>query len=303
MSPPLRWRSAGAGRPDPPDESCISTRRKGKKKRRDRATRSQALLARRQQEMPAAHPRHGIAKASTMQEKRVGLTIRAVQETTPPSDMLWIPTAAMWADGLTKANDSLRAVFWTGCAIPPPWQGWCLGHLSAVVLHRHSNAPDTTFEPTKSWECQCALFHYARLSSKDNMSTTLWPKIAIGSLSRSAQRQTSRTTVSNQKRGGLGTMEEKHRRWVSKYGTYVWRFNEWHLKCWLTWGDSWSFICKILVKSANLKNIAPTPLYSEKHTDFSNLTSHFCLLAFFWHWFNSTTCLDRNSAPGWWGFL
>ncbi|CAL1130222.1 unnamed protein product [Cladocopium goreaui] len=50
------------------------------------------------------------------EEKRVGLTIRSVQETIPPSDM-------------RVARDD----------------GWYLGHLPAVVLHCRSNGPDTTF--------------------------------------------------------------------------------------------------------------------------------------------------------------
>ena len=45
------------------------------------------------------------------EEKRVGLTIRAVQETIAPQDMRWVPTTAMWADGLTKVSDSLRETF------------------------------------------------------------------------------------------------------------------------------------------------------------------------------------------------
>lgn len=52
-----------------------------------------------------------IAANFQTEEKRVGLTIRSVQETIAPSDMRWVPTTAMWADGLTKASDSLRAVF------------------------------------------------------------------------------------------------------------------------------------------------------------------------------------------------
>ena len=49
-----------------------------------------------------------IAANFNTEEKRVGLTIRAVQETILPSVMRWVPTTAMWAE---KANAGLRAVF------------------------------------------------------------------------------------------------------------------------------------------------------------------------------------------------
>ena len=52
-----------------------------------------------------------IAANFNTQEKRVGLTIRAIQETISPADMRWVPTTAMWADGLTKVNDALRSTF------------------------------------------------------------------------------------------------------------------------------------------------------------------------------------------------
>ncbi|CAE7445643.1 RE2 [Symbiodinium sp. CCMP2592] len=52
-----------------------------------------------------------IAANFNTEEKRVGLTIRAVQETIAPQDMRWVPTTAMWADGLTKVSDSLRETF------------------------------------------------------------------------------------------------------------------------------------------------------------------------------------------------
>eukprot|EP00435_Cladocopium_sp_Y103_P056706 s1320_g19.t1 len=52
-----------------------------------------------------------IAANFNTEEKRAGLAIRAAQETIPPSDMRWVPTTAMWADGLTKADDGLRSVF------------------------------------------------------------------------------------------------------------------------------------------------------------------------------------------------
>ncbi|CAE7029534.1 RE2 [Symbiodinium sp. CCMP2592] len=52
-----------------------------------------------------------IAANFNTEENRVGLAIRAVQETIAPQDMRWVPTTAMWADGLTKVSDSLRETF------------------------------------------------------------------------------------------------------------------------------------------------------------------------------------------------
>ena len=52
-----------------------------------------------------------IAANFQTEEKRVGLTIRPIQETVGPQDMRWVPTGSMHADGLTKASDTLRQQF------------------------------------------------------------------------------------------------------------------------------------------------------------------------------------------------
>ena len=52
-----------------------------------------------------------IAANFQTEEKRVGLTIRSIQETVAPTDMRWVPTGAMHADGLTKVADWLRSQF------------------------------------------------------------------------------------------------------------------------------------------------------------------------------------------------
>ena len=52
-----------------------------------------------------------IASNFQTEEKRVGLTVRSIQETIGPNDMRWVPTGAMHADGLTKIADWLRAQF------------------------------------------------------------------------------------------------------------------------------------------------------------------------------------------------
>jgi len=43
------------------------------------------------------------------EEKRVGLTIRSVQETIPPSDMRWVPTTAMGPCGLMELRRQTAA--------------------------------------------------------------------------------------------------------------------------------------------------------------------------------------------------
>ena len=52
-----------------------------------------------------------IAANFQTEEKRVGLTIRSIPETIAPTDMRWVPTGAMHADGLTKVADWLRSQF------------------------------------------------------------------------------------------------------------------------------------------------------------------------------------------------
>ena len=47
----------------------------------------------------------------SLEEKRLLLTIRSIQEYVEPKDVHWVPTDLMFADGLTKIDKKLRLMF------------------------------------------------------------------------------------------------------------------------------------------------------------------------------------------------
>ena len=93
-----------------------------------------------------------IAANFNTEEKRVGLTIRAVQETIPPSDMRWVPTIAMGPCGLMelrKQTTAFERCSWTGYGIQRP-NGWGLRRGSRWWLVAWSpTGSGTALSPTQ----------------------------------------------------------------------------------------------------------------------------------------------------------
>ena len=81
-----------------------------------------------------------IAENPNLSDKRTLVSIRAIQETTSPEQIHWIPTRFQFADGLTKVDEKLRISFTT----------WLQSPTCILVDHPENEALEERFFGAKT---------------------------------------------------------------------------------------------------------------------------------------------------------